>query len=116
MSAAPKQPELPLVARVAANDGERTRPLTLDERFKAFVEQNPHVIDTLTRLAREARARGMTKVGVKMLWEIARWEAITSTTGDEWKLNNSFHSRAARLVMEREPDLAGFFETRELKS
>jgi hypothetical protein len=38
------------------------------------------------------------------------------TVGDDFKLNNNYHSRYARLIMEREPGLDGFFETRGLRS
>lgn len=88
---------------------------TLDRRFERFVEENPHVYREFVRFAREARRAGL-RVGAKAVWERLRWELAIATTDAEWKLNNSFTSRMARLAMEREPDLAGFFETREIKS
>lgn len=90
---------------------------TLDARFQAFHARNPHVYAALVRLAREWRAvRGPAAVvGVKTLYEVARWQLSLSTTGEAWALNNSYTSRYARLVM-REPGLAGIFELRELRS
>ncbi|MCL6455085.1 MAG: hypothetical protein K6T78_15875 [Alicyclobacillus sp.] len=54
---------------------------TLDDKFQQYHEDNPHVYETLVRLARRMKAR----------------------------------SRYARLIMDQEPDLAGIFETRELR-
>ena len=89
---------------------------SLDARFERFHEENPTVYATLARLAREAVRRGKKRIGAKALWERMRWEFFLATTDEEFKLNNSFTSRYARLLMEREPDLAGVFELRELRS
>lgn len=89
----------------------------LDAQFAEFNQANPHVYWTLLRLAREARARGRTKVGIKMLYEVCRWEMTLQTSGDEeYKLNNNFTSRYARLLMQHNPELAGFFEIRAMAS
>jgi hypothetical protein len=92
------------------------RETALDRAFAEFHAANPRVYATLVRLARQAKARGRERCGIKMLWEVARWEIYLATSDPDFKLNNNFHSRYARLVMEREPDLAGFFETRGLRS
>lgn len=88
---------------------------TLQEKFEEFHENNPHVYLTLVRLAKEAKAKGKHP-GIKMLFEVARWELYMSTVGDEFKLNNNYHSRYARLMMENESDLVGMFELRVLKA
>ena len=85
----------------------------LDIAFSDYHTANPHVADMLARLARQARARGRTRIGMKMLFEVVRWEHTLTTTG-EFKLNNNLTSRYARLLMNEHPDLAGMFETREL--
>ncbi|CAB4180862.1 hypothetical protein UFOVP1056_1 [uncultured Caudovirales phage] len=43
-----------------------------------------------------------------------RWETAMSTTGDDFKLNNNYRSRYARLIMATCPDLTDVFDTREL--
>ena len=68
----------------------------------------------LVRLARELTAQGRARVGIKMLFEVLRWQHALRTTGDEFKLNNNYHSHYARLIMSQEPDLDGVFETRRL--
>ncbi len=92
------------------------RDASLDERFEAFHRANPHVYEELRRLALEMRRRGVRRYGIKGLFEVLRWRYALQTRGDEFKLNNSYTSRYARLLMEREPELRGFFEVRELKS
>ena len=89
--------------------------VTLDAQFEEFHKNNPEVYEELVRLARQMKARGHKQIGIKMLWEVLRWERAMKTTDQtEWKLNNNYTSRYARLIMENEPDLEGFFVTREL--
>lgn len=107
------------LAKTAVEErGERTRlpESELQARFEAFHAANPRVYATLVRLAREAHAVGHQRVGIAMLFEVARWQLSVVTTGDDFKLNNSWRSRYARLIMAQEQDLAGVFETRELLS
>jgi len=87
---------------------------TLQERFERFHEANPHVYIALVRLARQARSRGRRKIGMKMLFEVLRWNYRLQTDGEEFKLCNSYTSRYSRLIEAQEPDLAGLFEKREL--
>lgn len=94
-------------------------PQTAGERFWRFHEQHPLVYQLLVRFAREWKRAGHRRCGIKMLWERVRWEVGIEglpDSSDDWKLNNNYHSRYARLMMRQEPDLAGFFETRELRS
>lgn len=89
----------------------------LDREFRQFHEANPHVYESLIRMARAWKSKGYTQVGVGMLWEVLRYHHGLQTRGDpDFKLNNNHRSRYARLIMERETDLTGFFEIRELKS
>lgn len=89
--------------------------ITIDAQFEEFHRNNPEVYEELVRLARQMKARGHKRIGIKMLWEVLRWERAMKTTDQtEWKLNNNYTSRYARLIMEKEPDLKGFFVTRGL--
>lgn len=94
---------------------ERRR--TIWGRFMRFHEQNPHVYDRLEELAQEWFDAGHTKVAVRMLWEVLRWEAGTTTTGEGgYKLNDHFPSRYVRLLIHHHPDWAGRFHTRTLRA
>ena len=87
-----------------------------DRRFHEFHRDNPDVYRELMHLVREAMRRGRKKMGIKMLWEVVRWNRFLRTNDEQYKLNNNYHSRYARLIMQKEPGLAGIFDTRELKS
>ena len=91
---------------------------SIQERFEAFHAANPHVYDLLARMARRARAMGRKQIGIGMMFEVLRWNYLVRTehAEGEFKLNNNFRSRYARLLTEREPDLADAFEMRELKA
>ena len=96
---------------------ESAQGLSIDERFERFHEANPHVYDNLKLLALQLKRReGKRKVGMKMLFEVLRYEYRLQTRGDKFKLNNDYTSRYSRLLMAQEPELAGFFYTRELRS
>jgi len=86
---------------------------TATERFEAFHESNPRVYEVLVRLAREWVARtGRHKLGIGALYERARWENALATTDPDFRLNNNYRAFYARMIMAREPDLAGLFDLR----
>lgn len=84
-------------------------------RFAEFHQANPSVYEDLVTLARRAHRAGAERVGMKMLFEVLRWERFIKGSKDVegFKLNNDFTACYARLIMAREADLAGLFETRE---
>ena len=93
------------------------QPKTIGERFDHFHRDNPHVYAELVKMARRARGRGHQRIGIKMLWEVVRWNlSIETNASDEWKLNNDFTSHYARLLMKQERDLADVFEIRTLRA
>jgi hypothetical protein len=89
---------------------------SIEQRFLAFHDANPEVYAALVRLAREARYRGATKLGLRQLWEVMRWEQGNFGVDDDYQLNDNFISRYARMIMRDEPDLTGIFELRTLHS
>ena len=97
---------------------ENMRGAPLDERFRAFHEANPQVYEALCILARQLKARGRRRYSIKGLFEELRhrYRLQTDRMGSDYKIDNSFSSRYARAMMEQEPDLDGFFETRQLRS
>jgi len=88
----------------------------LQERFEEFHRDNPHVYETLVKMARRMRRTGRERYSLKAVVEAARWHsALRGNDADApYKLDNCFTSRYARLIEEREPDLRGFFVTRRL--
>ena len=87
---------------------------TIEQAFLDFHRINPHVYTELVKLTRQLHDRGVTRVGIKMLFEVLRWQHLLATAGDDFKLNNNFTSYYARMIMINNPDLKGIFLTRRL--
>lgn len=89
---------------------------TIDEAFRLFHAANPWVYDALVRLARDMHERGRRRLGIGMLFEVLRWQWFRGTLdpSSDFKLNNNYRSRYARMIATYEPDLADIFEMRRL--
>jgi hypothetical protein len=85
---------------------------TIEERFQAFHDRNPQVYRALRDMALEMRRRGHRQYGIKALFEVLRFNHAMRTEGDIFKLNNNYTALYARLLMDNEPELDGFFELR----
>lgn len=92
--------------------------LSIQERFDAFRAKNPHVEELLVREARNAVAQGWSRIGIDFLYHRLRWVYATKTHRDpgEFRLNDHFTSRYARLLVEQHPELEGLFELRRLRT
>jgi hypothetical protein len=88
--------------------------VSIEQSFLTFHNENPHVYAGLRELALGLRARGYKRYGIKGLYEVLRWRTAMATRGSEFKLNNNHTSRYARMLMENEPGLDGFFELRSI--
>lgn len=83
-------------------------------QFETYHSINPSVYTKLVDLAREVKSKGRVCYAIEPLFARLRWHFEFETEGDSFKLNNNFTSRYARLIMENEPDLRGFFRTRPI--
>ena len=92
----------------------RKRPLTLQEKFDAWVAVNPHIVKLFLQYAQEARDLGFKSYGVKCIAERVRWHVRATTRGDDFKFNNNWSSRMARLIVKHDPSFEGLFEFRKL--
>lgn len=89
---------------------------SIRERFTIFHNGNPKVYAEIVDIARQMRSRGVQKMGISLIFERLRWlHFIEVQTAEGFKLSNDFRAEYARLIMSREPDLDGFFETRTLR-
>jgi hypothetical protein len=90
---------------------------TIQERFEAFHKGHPEVYSYLLGLCFELRGKGFERYGIRSLWERVRWHfQVEKDLGADFKLNDHFHSRYARRIVENHPELDGFFELRELRA
>ena len=109
--------QLDLFADANAATETEPRALTIQERFERFHAANPWVYRRLVDLARDLVRRGHHRVGIGMCWETLRYSAMwSSDPSSDFKLNDHYRSRYARLIVAQEPDLAEAFELRELRA
>lgn len=93
-----------------------TKESRIQREFEEFHRANPHVYELLCKYARQVKDAGRSRYSMDAIFHRIRWHVrIELRKADPFKLNDHYTSRYARLVMEREPDLKDFFETRELK-
>lgn len=86
---------------------------SIEDRFNAFHTANPHVYQALRRLALQMRRAGHKRWSTKGAFEVLRWQyAMLTESSDGFKLNNIYTRPYAHLLMQQEPELLGFFETR----
>lgn len=88
---------------------------TIEAKFEAFHTANPWVADELEKLADIEYRNGDGKIGIKYLIEVLRWNYRRATTGQPFRISNDYSSRYARLLVQRRPEFANLFETRELR-
>lgn len=88
---------------------------TIEERFRLFHRNNPHVATKLRAMALELKRAGHEHYGIKALIEILRWTYAVRTVSADFKINNHFAKRYAHLLMDTTPELRGFFRTRQTK-
>ena len=88
--------------------------VTIEDRFLAFHHTNPQVYSELVSQARILKSSGCRCASIALLYERLRWLHFIATKGEEeFKLNNDFRALYARLIMDQETDLDGFFKTRK---
>lgn len=86
-----------------------------DQAFHAFHRANPWVIRELEKIAWEMLRSGRKKIGIQACVEIFRWETRKHTISHDFKINNNFCSRYARMMLDRNPHWGQVFELRRLK-
>lgn len=83
------------------------------EKFEAYDNANPHVLDKLAEATRAMRARGVEKTAINRLVQDLRWDALGEIEGQEGegvKLPNAFAPLYARMIAVEHPDLADMFK------
>lgn len=89
-----------------------------DQRFTKFHEDNPGVYQEMVRLARQLKAKGHTHYSCDSLAHVIRFhrKLVDKPDSSGFEINNDYIAIYSRLIMDREEDLKGFFETRKRKS
>ena len=82
------------------------------QAFWDFHNKNPEIYDEIVKISKQLKVLGREYYGIKAIFEVIRYHRAIQTTDTEFKLNNNYTSLYARLIMQNEPDLDDFFETR----
>lgn len=83
-----------------------------EERFRRFHAQHPEVYEWLRDKALALKRHGREHYGLRALWEVLRFHTAMGDLGGDYRLNDHFPPFYARLLMQQEPELRGFFEVR----
>tara|TARA_B100001175_G_scaffold278152_1_gene254582 strand:- start:6829 stop:7173 length:345 start_codon:yes stop_codon:yes gene_type:complete len=81
-----------------------------------FHADNPDIYFYIRSMALDLFNSGHKTWGMKSLIEAVRWQIATTTTDPVFKINNNHAPYYARYLMDMEPQLEGFFKTREVKA
>lgn len=87
----------------------------IERRFAEFHRANPHVYAEFERRALQLHRAGARRIGAKAIAERIRWDIYIRTLSDDYKINNSYVSLYARLLIHRHPQLADVIELRRRK-
>ena len=82
--------------------------------FYQYHRDNPGLYKRLVSMAYGLKAKGFTRYGMAGLFEVIRYENC-SRYGEDFKIDNYYRAAYARLIMQKEPGLEGFFTTRRSK-
>lgn len=87
---------------------------TYDPWFWRWLPDNMHILTAFRRIALVARRAGRKRWGTSVIVGQIRWESTLREGGqDNLKINENAKPWLARMAMNLEPELAGFFKTRE---
>ena len=92
--------------------------LTPAEKFERFHELNPQVFSALEKMTTELTNRGRKRIGIKMLFEVLRWNYYMDTNdpNSDFKINNNYAPYYSRLLIDKHPEWANVFELRTIRS
>lgn len=93
-----------------------TRQTAAELKFAEFHKKNPQVYRELLKLTEQAVARGRSRIGINMLIEVVRWNRFLQTTDEDYKINNNYAPRYARMIMNEHPEYGDIFQLRTLRS
>lgn len=85
---------------------------------EAFDREHPEVYANLVEFARALLFSGYKRYGIGGLFEALRYEKAVrmGPSAQDLSFNNNYRAYFSRKIMDREPDLEGFFLVRELRS
>lgn len=90
---------------------------TIDAAFEIYHQQNPKVYELFKKYVNDILSRGKKLTSAKMIINRIRWEIYMETKGnEEYRINDAFTSRYARLYAKEYPHYKDIFNFRDLRS
>ena len=87
-----------------------------DAKFPDYHKLNPQIFIELEKISLHAYQRGITRWSIEAAFNIVRWNRFTTAADyDGFKINNSYKAFYSRMLMNKHPELRGFFKTRRSK-
>ena len=81
--------------------------------FLVFHMDNPHVYEEVKKIAFDLKRSGMDFYGIGAIFEIIRYHRVMTTNDPKFKMNHNYKALYSRMLMEKEPELTGFFKIRQ---
>jgi hypothetical protein len=88
---------------------------SIQERFEEFNQEHPEVLDLMTQIAYQEKAKGHSKYSCHLILLRVKWDFLL-LHGKRTDFSNDFSSRYARRIMELNAGLDGFFTIHELET
>jgi hypothetical protein len=82
------------------------------DKFLPYHRENPEVYAAFKRFAYELKQAGRDHFGSKGIMERLRWWSAVEAKNDQFKINNSYASCYARLLVFEDPGFSDFFQLR----
>lgn len=90
----------------------QTRPEMFRSDFAEWLVEHWFIYEEFERRAMQLWRAGRKSYGARSIWETMRYDSAIGELSGEWKLNDHRPPCLARLVMQMNPQMQGFFETR----
>jgi hypothetical protein len=87
----------------------------LEQEWRAWHKENPHVYRLFNRFTREAISRGHQRLSAWLIINRVRWETAIVTTGNDFKISNDYIAYYSREFMRLNPQYDGFFVIKAMK-
>ena len=79
-------------------------------RFLSYHKNNPHIYSKFKDMAYQVKATGRDRYSAEIIISVLRWDRDISTrSGDEYKISDSWRSMYARLLAYEYPEFENFF-------
>lgn len=89
----------------------------LRREAERFIEEHPWVYREIVKMARADRRRKWPRASMNFYWSVLRRKAGPfARDAQGFAFNNDYRAPLARIIEEREPDLAGYFTKRPQRS